>query len=323
MMRFEAPLDGALKATTALGGILIAGAAAVPAALAASDPGTGLALGSALGAAGAAAVLLAGWALSPAGYALAGGHLLVRRRLARPIEVPLSSVRGVALLPPEALRGAIRTFGSGGLFGHYGRFRSRALGAFRMYATRRRDLVAVRTADGLLVLSPEPARAFVDAVLARAPGARELGGEALDAGAPAPGWTRWLPAAVVAGALLAVAATLGVAWARAPRSIRVEGGEVVVERNRWSPARIPLAEVRAVEPVPAAALRGLRRVSGYAAGEVRYGTFSSPALGRFELQAPRRGPCVRLETADGAVLVVPDDPEAFLATARAGAAAGR
>jgi len=96
-------------------------------------------------------------------------------------------------------------------------------------------------ASGLLVLSPEPARAFVDAVLARSPGAREVGGEALAAGAPAPGWTRWLPAAVVAGALLAVAATLGAAWARAPRSIRVEGGEVVVERNRWSPARIPLA----------------------------------------------------------------------------------
>ena len=56
---------------------------------------------------------------------------------------------------------------------------------------------------------------------------------------------------------------------------------------------------------------------------MRYGTFSSPALGRFELQAPRRGACVRLETADGAILVVPDDPEAFLEGARAAAGAGR
>jgi hypothetical protein len=322
MTRFDAPWDTSLRATTAVGVLLVLGVTAVPVALAL---GEGLPAGAmvlaVVGPVLATLFLPVAWAYAPADFVLEGRRLLVRRNGLGPVEIPLSSIRTVGELPPDGLRGAWRTLGTSGFFGHYGRFRSRALGDFRMYATRSRGLVAVRTADALFVLSPDPPRAFVDAVLARAPAAREAGpGEAGLATAGRPGFrTAWVVALAIGVPVLAVGATLAVAWARAPTSIRVEGGEVVVERNRWSPARIPLAGVRDVEPVPPSQLRGLRRVSGYAAGGVRYGTFRTPALGTFEMYATRRGECVSLETPEGKVVVTPDDPAAFVREARGAA----
>jgi hypothetical protein len=52
-------------------------------------------------------------------------------------------------------------------------------------------------------------------------------------------------------------------------------------------------------------------------GGVAYGRFSSSALGTFQVYAWRGGPLVKLETADGPVVLTPDDPEAFLADVRA------
>ena len=320
MTRFDAPWDTSLRATTAVGVVLVLGVTAVPVALAL---GEGLPAGAmvfaVVGPVLATLFLPVMWAFAPADFVLEGSRLLVRRNGLGPVEIPLSSIRTVGELPADGLRGARRTLGTSGFFGHFGRFRSRTLGDFRMYATRSRGLVAVRTADALFVLSPEPPGAFVEAVLARAPAAREAEpGRAGSAASGRPGLrTAWVVALAVGVPVLAVGATLAVAWARAPTSIRVEGGEVLVERNRWSPERIPLARVRDVEPLAPDRLRGLRRVSGYAAGGVRYGTFRTPGLGTFELYAARRGECDLLETPEGRVVVAPDDPAAFLAAVRA------
>jgi hypothetical protein len=319
MTRFDAPWDASLRATTAVGVVLVLGVTAVPVALAL---GEGLPAGAMvfaiIGPVLATLFLPVAWAFAPADFVLEGNRLLVRRNGLGPVEIPLTSVRTVGELPPGGLRGAWRTLGTSGFFGHFGRFRSRALGDFRMYATRSQGLVAVRTADALFVLSPEPPRAFVEAVLARAPAAREAApGEAGGATPGRPAFrAAWVVALAIGVPALAVGATLAVAWARAPRSIGVEGGAVVVERNRWGPERIPLAQVRGVEPLAPERLRGLRRVSGYAAGGVRYGTFRAPALGTFELYATGRGGCVLLETAEGKVVVTPDDPAAFVRAAR-------
>lgn len=100
--------------------------------------------------------------LAPRGFVVGHDSLTVERRLL-PIEIPLRSIQRVETIEPRRLSGTIRTFGSGGLFGTYGRFWSRKLGHFRMYATRSDGFVLV-DAGALFVLTPSTPAAFVAAV---------------------------------------------------------------------------------------------------------------------------------------------------------------
>jgi len=323
--RFASPWDRTLRITTWIVALVFAAVAIAPLllALATDVPGEAawfLALAPLLFAGTLALV----WAYSPAGFALERGRLLVLRRGLRPLEFPLSSVRTVGELAPGALGRPWRVGGSSGFFGYFGRFHSRSLGPFRMYATRSTGHVAVRTADELLVLTPEPPRAFVEALLAQAGAAREAAPEPVPG---RPGALRRQVLAIVALSTLvplaAVGVALGIGWARAPRSVRVEAGAVVVERNRWEPVRIPLAEVRHVERLHPSFQRGWRRVSGYSSGATRYGTFRAPELGTFQLYAYRRGDYAVLDLASGRVVVTPDDPPGFVGAVEGGMPRGR
>lgn len=322
--RFPATWSRSLRISTVLSAGLIAIVATAVSLSAIADGGTKGVLGTVLGVALLAVIALA-WSCAPRAFALEGRELWVERNRGPPVRIPLAAVRAVAELPPGAVQGAFRIMGTGGMFGHYGRFRSGTLGSFRMYATRLDRLVAVRTADALFVLSPEPADRFVEAVLAAAPGAQGAAGDpgglgrALVAGPVRFPWRAVLGTGAALG-LLVSGVGLSV-WSRAPRSIAVQGRAIVIERNRAAPIEIPLTEIRAVEPLPAGRLAGLRRTAGTRGFGAAWGAFWSPALGRFELQAiDGRGGFVLVRRDGGPLVVTPDDPDAFVAAARAGLA---
>jgi len=316
--RFELPWDRTLRVTTTLYVLLLLGlglgVGAILLAQADGDPVARLAgLAPLLVMAGAIPLT---WALAPRALVVGQGLLRIERPL-RPVELPLSEVRVVGRLPREALSGLLRTGGSGGAFGYYGRYWSRRLGAIRLYATRRDEYVLVDTATGRFVVTPDDPDAFVAAVMQGAPRAAPLGSpEAL---APAAGgrgvWKTALK--VLAGVALLAGGILLVAWGWAPRTVRLDGDAVVVERTWGAPVTIPLpSEPGAVRPLSREELRGFRKVSGTSLGAVRYGRFRSDALGAFQLYAPGRGVHWLLETPEGKVVVVPDDPAAFEAGVR-------
>ena len=66
---------------------------------------------------------------------------------------------------PEAMNGAIRLMGSGGLFAIAGIFRNRRLGTFRAYATEPENAVVISTSDKTLVITPADPRLFISALL--------------------------------------------------------------------------------------------------------------------------------------------------------------
>jgi hypothetical protein len=167
--RFGAPWDRTLRVATTAGLAIVvaAGAAAAIGVWSARGPAAAAALAVAI-----AAIPLSAWALAPRGFTVGAGMLRVERNAWRGVEIPLASVRATGLLPPESVRGALRLLGTGGLFGHYGLFRSSALGRFRLYATRSDGFVAVRTAGGLFVLTPDRPEAFVEILLGVAPAVR-------------------------------------------------------------------------------------------------------------------------------------------------------
>jgi hypothetical protein len=317
-MRFPAPWDRTLRVATAA---VVAAAAVGAVVLLRLAAGTDTPFASAMGIALAcalAATLGLSFALAPRGYAIEAGRLRVERPL-RAVDVPLASIRAAGALPDGALRGSVRLAGSAGLFGYFGRFWSRRLGAYRLYATRRTGLVVVDTAAERFVLSPEPPERFLDVLCSRAPSAARAA-----AGAPLP--VRPVPrrvkvglAALVVLVPVAIAAAVGSIWARAPVAVRVEAGEIRIARELAPDVVIPVADVRRVERLAPQDGRRLRRVVGTSVrGGVRYGHFRSAELGDVELYAWRSDAYVLLETGEGRTVLTPDDPDAFVAAVRAG-----
>jgi hypothetical protein len=177
MRRFSMSLSGGVKALTWVV-VLLAGVvpllvwSLVPGGPIGGPRGPG---GPGVGAARWASLLLplvtaGSWALAPFGLEIEGGELRILRRAWRSAAYPLSSVEEVALLPPRALAGAVRTFGNGGLFGYYGWFYRK--GAFRLFATRSDRLVEVVAGGKRVVVSPDEPGRFVEGLLATAPRAR-------------------------------------------------------------------------------------------------------------------------------------------------------
>lgn len=106
------------------------------------------------------AVLVVGAALfTIRGYTVTPDAILVHRLLWA-TRLPRAGLRS-ATLAPQALRGAIRTFGNGGLYSASGWFRSPALSRFRAYVTDARRAVVLRYPDRTVVVSPGDADGFV------------------------------------------------------------------------------------------------------------------------------------------------------------------
>jgi hypothetical protein len=160
---FSAPWDQKLTVmTVACSALMLLGATvAVWASLAIIPPGAGRAITLAAAVLSVAALVF-GALLAPRGYIVSGDRLTIDRLL-RPVEIPLASIQSVELLPADSLGGSMRTLGSGGLFGYYGRFHNRTLGSFRMYATRGDGYVLVRAAQ-TYVLTPDSPGRFVEAI---------------------------------------------------------------------------------------------------------------------------------------------------------------
>jgi len=317
MQRFDAPWDGALKLSTGLFLALMLGMALGFAAFDVRlSPDEGAFRWGLLVAPVIVALVIPGvWVLAPRGYTIEGGELTVNRPLF-PVRVPLASIRAVRLVARKQAGAFVKVAGAAGLFGHYGRFYSSALGSFRLYATRRDRLVVIDTDGGRFVVTPASPERFVEA-LGRAAPRTGTAPEPLRAGPPGGGAARVL-VTVALGVPLLIGVILLAAASYAPVAASLEADAIRIERRWAGPERLPLAGVRSVAPLAPEALRGWRRVNGVGGlGSSSYGAYHSTALGHFTLYAWRRGPYLLLETSGGRVVLTPDDPAAFLAEVRA------
>jgi hypothetical protein len=99
---------------------------------------------------------------APIGYRLTETTLIIDRKTLPAIRVPFAQIAACHPLPRTHLAGAIRMYGTGGLFGWAGRYRASGLGAFTMHATNLDRLVLVRRRRGKpLVISPVDPVAFI------------------------------------------------------------------------------------------------------------------------------------------------------------------
>lgn len=99
------------------------------------------------------------------GYVLQERTLLIQR-FGWNTRVDLTALRSVEA-DSNAMRGSLRLFASGGLFGFFGLFRNRSLGLYRAYATDPRRAVVLKLSGRTVVVTPDDPGAFVAEVRRR------------------------------------------------------------------------------------------------------------------------------------------------------------
>jgi hypothetical protein len=164
--RFSAPWSVSLKVLTVFTCILPLATTAVGVALL---PENAPALARAVLVIIPPALLIASLPFAILGYVLRDGELVIER-LGWCNRINLKSVVS-ATVDPDAMRGSIRIFGSGGLFGFFGWFRNGRLGVYHAYCTDLKRNVVLKLADRTIVISPDDPNRFTQELTRR----REFG----------------------------------------------------------------------------------------------------------------------------------------------------
>ncbi len=177
------------------------------------------------------------YAYSPRAYVISGGTLFVRRPIGR-VGIPLSTVRDIRAAQSDDLKGCIRLFGNGGLFGYYGLYRTSKLGKCFWYVTNRDNAGAPFTDAKTVVLSPDDVNGFVLAVTTARLSPQASAAEFASKGAGKFG--KWLGIAIGIIALLFVAMAL--LYSPGPPKYTLTADGLVIH-DRFYPAKLKAQEI--------------------------------------------------------------------------------
>lgn len=91
----------------------------------------------------------------PVNYQLTDGQLIIHR-MSGDVKIERSQIKSLQLLDKEKLKGTIRTFGVGGLFGYYGKFVNSTLGSMTWFATRMdKTILIVTNTNKKIIITPD------------------------------------------------------------------------------------------------------------------------------------------------------------------------
>jgi hypothetical protein len=149
--------------------------------------------------------LLVSYGLSPRGYVIANRTITVKRLL-KDVEISLEGAREIRVAGCDDLKGCFRLWGSGGLFGYYGLFRTSRLGNCTWYVTARQRPVILVTETKTILLSPDDVDGFLAVMRSEVPMLQQPA--APTAIGPVSRTGMWIGLGVGAAALALVAAAL-------------------------------------------------------------------------------------------------------------------
>ena len=100
-------------------------------------------------------IVLFSWIFAPVSYTLNDDFFMIRRRISN-ISIELESIIKIKLLTEKEIKGAIRTFGVGGVFGYFGTFYFSKIGSCTVYATQRKNMILIETKEKKkLIITPD------------------------------------------------------------------------------------------------------------------------------------------------------------------------
>lgn len=108
-------------------------------------------------------IYLLAFAFHPSGYKITADAFVICRPVSS-VRINRADIKSVAIIDKKEIKGTIRTFGVGGLFGYYGTFANFKLGSMTWYATRRNNTVLITTArNKKIVVTPNDPESFLAA----------------------------------------------------------------------------------------------------------------------------------------------------------------
>jgi hypothetical protein len=95
--------------------------------------------------------------LAPQRLEIGDDKIVILRRY-RSVVLHRKEIKNIEYVSKLSFRGAIRTFGVGGLFGYYGRYYAPALGSFTLYATSFQNLYLIKkwSGESIVISCAEP-----------------------------------------------------------------------------------------------------------------------------------------------------------------------
>ncbi|GAB4030072.1 MAG: hypothetical protein Fur0012_05380 [Elusimicrobiota bacterium] len=99
------------------------------------------------------------WLFSPVSYQITETKLKILRPI-KDIEIDLGEISEIKKTDRASLKGTVRLFGSGGLYGFFGLFYKKGLGKFYAYCTNSSDLVLIK-AGKIFLISPSHTETFI------------------------------------------------------------------------------------------------------------------------------------------------------------------
>jgi hypothetical protein len=115
-----------------------------------------------------APIVILAFAYSPRAYVISDGAITVKRLIGN-VKVPLENVREARRITADDLRGCIRLWGSGGLFGYYGLFTTARLGRCTWYVTNRKNALVIVAEPKTTLYSPDDVDGFLETIRASVP----------------------------------------------------------------------------------------------------------------------------------------------------------
>lgn len=108
-------------------------------------------------------IIVLSWIFAPNRYSINEASLIIHRPVSD-ISFEANDIQQARLVEDSDLNGMVRTFGVGGLFGYFGKFRSSKLGGVTLYSTQHKNQILILFKNGeKVILSPnEPDRFLTD-----------------------------------------------------------------------------------------------------------------------------------------------------------------
>ncbi len=99
----------------------------------------------------------------PVNYQIKNNSIVVHR-YASDVVFSHTEIKKIEIIPPQKLRGSIRIFGVGGLYGYFGQFSNRDLGYMTWYATQRDNEAVLIELNNQkkIIITPDKPEQFVD-----------------------------------------------------------------------------------------------------------------------------------------------------------------
>lgn len=219
---------------------------------------------------------------STLGYEISESNVVVHRLFGN-VSIPVPEITIARAATAEDLRGTMRIWGSGGVFGYYGLFRTSKLGNCTWYVTDRGKCVILRTQLKTFVISPDEVEGFLSALSPLISGAAEE---------PAPDFARKSGRRRILLGLSAGLVLLAV-WFAMSYSPGIPGYSLTPDslaiQDRFYPVtlkrdQVDLANVRVIDLNREPEWKAALRVNGFANQHYRSGWF--------RLATNRRSACI-------------------------------